>query len=241
MRSQEQRLDRPNLSTSIQDILRDKIFSGELKPGDKIVEEKWADLLGVSKTPLKMSFVGLAEEGLVELVPRRGAFVKELSVKDELEIYQIRETLEKLAISLAVESDHDELLEELTEAAQTYAQKYRLFADLTEELKNGSRGRRLFIDLKSADIKFHRILVKMSGNAHLFELMNKGRVQYLTFIAADRIRPDLELPAEVAEEHLSIADAVSKKDVDTAEQLLERHLERGANALRDKLARSQRL
>jgi DNA-binding GntR family transcriptional regulator len=230
------RLERPNLSTSIQDIIRQRIFSGELKPGDKINEDDWAAALGVSKTPLKMGLVGLAEEGLVELVPRRGAFVQELTAHDELEIYQIRETLEKLAISLAVGRIGDDEAADLVAIAEEYAAVFERFAALDRNEKSGSAGQRIFGDLKAKDIEFHRALVALSGNEQLVELMNKGKIQYLTFIAAERIRPVAELPSIISYEHLEIAAAVRDRDVVRAHKLMSVHLERGQHALRQRIA-----
>jgi DNA-binding GntR family transcriptional regulator len=232
----QERINRPNLYTAIQEILRDKILSGELKVGDKISEEKWCETLGVSRTPLKMSIVGLAEEGLVRTVPRRGAFVKELSVEDGLEIYQIREALESLAITLAIERGDQEQAGRLLETAKRYDEVYRIFRAMPGPERGGIRGDGLFFRMMSEDIAFHRTILSMGGNRHLFDLMNKGRFQQFTLNASERMRPHSELPAEIAEEHLSIAHAIIAGDAAEAKRVMHVHLARGVDALRRELA-----
>lgn len=82
--------------------VRERIVSGQLRPGERLREETLAEALGVSRPPLREALQLLAQEGLVRLVPRRGAVVASLTVQDAYEIVTLRRSLENLALDLAV-------------------------------------------------------------------------------------------------------------------------------------------
>ena len=89
------------LRDSIADSLRESIINGKIKPGERLLEPIVAKQLGVSRTPVREAFFQLESEGLVEVMPRRGAIVSEISVNDANELYSVRAVLEGLAAKLA--------------------------------------------------------------------------------------------------------------------------------------------
>ncbi len=97
MRAGLKQLDQRNIDSRIYDILTEQIVSGVLAPGTRITEEQFAAELGVSRTPVREAMRRLAQDELVELLPRRGIRVKQLSRNDAIEIYEIRSELEALA------------------------------------------------------------------------------------------------------------------------------------------------
>src|SRR5919206_3394464 len=86
----------------VYDHLRAEILSGRLQPGAELAEVALSEQLGVSRGPLREAIGRLAAEGLVTVSPRRGAVVRSLSKEEFLELYQVREALERMAVQLAV-------------------------------------------------------------------------------------------------------------------------------------------
>lgn len=95
------------------DTLREAIIAGELKPGERLMEVKLAEKMGVSRTPVREAIRKLELEGLVEMLPRKGAHVAELSVKDIMDVLEVRATLDGLATALAAERITDEEIKKL--------------------------------------------------------------------------------------------------------------------------------
>ena len=83
--------------------LKEAIISGELKPGERLMEVKLAEKMGVSRTPVREAIRKLELDGLVEMLPRKGAHVAELSVKNIMDVLEVRASLDGLATSLAAE------------------------------------------------------------------------------------------------------------------------------------------
>ena len=98
--------------------LRQAILKGELEPGERLMEIQLADRLGVSRTPIREAIRKLELEGLVLMIPRKGAEVARISAKSLRDVLEVRRSLEELAIELAIERMADEDLEELAEQIQ---------------------------------------------------------------------------------------------------------------------------
>src|SRR5437762_400223 len=122
--SRPARLENLTLWQRVYDHLREEILTGRLKPGAELGEVPLSEQLGVSRGPLREAIGRLAAEGLVTVRPRRGAVVRSLSREEFLELYQVREALERIAVQLAVPRLTDEQfqgLAELNEAMDAYA------------------------------------------------------------------------------------------------------------------------
>jgi DNA-binding GntR family transcriptional regulator len=104
---------RPNLKDEAATFLRDEIFAGRLKPGDRIDQDQVADDLGISRLPVREALITLEAEGLIETLPRRGAFVARLTRDDVLDQYVIFGTLSGLAAGRAAEILTSDQLDEL--------------------------------------------------------------------------------------------------------------------------------
>src|SRR5207244_781821 len=100
--SRPARLENLTLWQRVYDHLREEILAGRLKPGAELAEVALSEQLGVSRGPLREAIGRLASEGLVTVRPRRGAVVRSLSKEEFLELYQVREALEMMAVRLAV-------------------------------------------------------------------------------------------------------------------------------------------
>ena len=105
--------ERTNLRDQVYDILKKRIIFREIESGGKINEEELAKSLGVSRTPIRETLLRLEHEGIVKIIPRRGAFVVSQSKEKVIDLFQVREVLEGLVARLATENMNRELLDHL--------------------------------------------------------------------------------------------------------------------------------
>lgn len=111
--------DPPSLATLAADVMRELIVTGELAPGERLVEARLTEQLGVSRPPLREAFGVLAHERLVQIEPRRGASVTALTVQDAFEVTTLRRALEYLAVDLALPLRETAALARLRDALDT--------------------------------------------------------------------------------------------------------------------------
>src|SRR6476620_10278520 len=142
----------------VYDHLRAEILSGRLEPGAELAEVALSEQLGVSRGPLREAIGRLASEGLVTVRPRRGAVVRSLSKEEFVELYQVREALEMLAVRLAVPRLGDDGVADLE----------RLLAAMAAHAERGEVAE--FFEANSA---FHLRLVEAAGNEKLRELYDQ--------------------------------------------------------------------
>jgi DNA-binding GntR family transcriptional regulator len=191
----------------VYDHLRAEILSGRLEPGAELAEVALSEQLGVSRGPLREAIGRLASEGLVTVRPRRGAVVRSLSKEEFVELYQVREALEMLAVRLAVPRLGAEGVTALEE----------LVATMAAHAERGEIGE--FFEANSA---FHVRLVEASGNAKLLELYE----QLLAQLGRYRLRSLTlrgNLDRSVAE-HAAILRAAKRGDADRAAHLMSEHI-----------------
>ena len=111
-------IENPNLRDQAYEIIKNMIILREITPGKKINEEYLAGEIQVSRTPIREALCRLENEGIVKIIPRRGAFVAELSETNVGEILLIREVLEGLVARLATENMDEKTLEKLRKALE---------------------------------------------------------------------------------------------------------------------------
>ena len=191
----------------VYDHLRTEILEGRLEPGAELIEVALAEQLGVSRGPLREAIGRLAAEGLVTVSPRRGAVVRSLSKEEFLELYQVREALERMAVQLAVPRLTDEQFEEL--------------ASLNEAMEAHAT-RNEVESFFEANLAFHARLLEASGNAKLEELYR----QLLGQLGRYRLR-SLTLRGNLkrsVSEHKAILRAARRGDAERAAQLMAEHI-----------------
>lgn len=188
--------------------VRGAIISGVLKPGERLMEVQLAEKLGVSRTPIREAIRKLELEGLVVMIPRKGAYVADLSIKDITDVLEIRTALEGLASGLAALRITDEEIEELELIAMQFHQ-----AILAED----------FDRILQGDIKFHDTIFKATRNEKLLQINNNLREQVQRF----RIMyiNQSNKSKEIAKEHFEIAEAISRRNIDMAEKIAKKHIE----------------
>ena len=206
------------LSDRIYLQVKKMIFDQELKPGQKILQEKLSAELGVSRTPLLKALQQLENEMLVESIPRRGLYVKALQPQEIIDVFQIREVIEGLSARLSAQRMSPAEVGELR----------RLFAPF-EQQRPINRD-----DYAQADRDFHDAILKASGNRVLPRLEMLGNIQLLAYQVGLLRSPEETLP-----EHLKIIDALAAGDGDAAETWMRSHIRRSLETLHN-YARSVR-
>lgn len=201
--------------------LREAIINGDLKPGERLMEIQLAEELGVSRTPVREAIRKLELEGLVLMIPRKGAYVAKISMKDIAEVFEIRGALEGLAAGLAAERITDEELDDLE----------RILVKIAESTDKDDV--QAVIEL---DTVFHEKLYRASRNERLFQLVNNLREQIQRFRKTSLSQPGRLKFA--LEEHKKIVEAVALRDVELAQNLAYEHIESAENILMEAIRQS---
>jgi DNA-binding GntR family transcriptional regulator len=211
------KLENRTLRQQVADHLREEILSARLAPGAELGEVALARSLGISRGPLREALGQLAAEGLVTIVPRRGAVVKRLTRQEFIDAYEVREALESLAIKLAVPRL------KMGEKAELH----RMAEQMERAARAGDTDR--FFEINR---QFHARLVRASGNRKLEELHSQLVAQM-----GRLMRQSVELRGgmdQSAAEHRAILVAVDAGDPERAARLLEEHIEVPQRVLRSR-------
>jgi DNA-binding GntR family transcriptional regulator len=196
--------------------LREGILNSRYAPGQRLIEADLTRDLGVSRGPLREAFRRLSAEGLLETVPNRGALVRRLTLKETVELFQIRTELEALAIRLAAQNMEEPEIKAAFEAAiaPIWAETARLspMAYLEENKL------------------FHDAIVGASGNCQLAILHRQLQLPLIMFQVSGGLTADM-LCRSVSE-HRDIANAILAGDAKGAEAALRGHLERATELTR---------
>ena len=187
--------------------LREAIIMGELKPGERLMEVQLSQKMGVSRTPVREAIRKLELEGFVNMVPRKGAEVAKLSVKDIMDVLEVRASLDGLATSLAASRITDEEIKELKHVL-TQFENYVEKDNLQGVIKK--------------DVEFHEVIYSASKNDKLIQILNNLREQVYRFRVI--YLKDFSSTKEVVKEHSEIYDAIINKDSIGAREAAERHI-----------------
>ncbi|MDO4540604.1 MAG: GntR family transcriptional regulator [Syntrophomonadaceae bacterium] len=200
------------------EALREAIKEGLLQPGERLMEIQLADELGVSRTPIREALRKLELEGFIVMVPRKGAYVSDITIKDIADIFEIRMSLEALAAGLAAERITDEEIESMERAL---VEKRDAIIKLDMER------------LVEVDSLFHESLYKAARNERLLFIINNlrehiQRFRMLSLAYPGRMKQSLD-------EHRALLEAIQSHDVTLARQLAQDHIENAEQVLLDTL------
>lgn len=189
--------------------LKEAIISGELKPGERLMEVRLAEKMGVSRTPVREAIRKLELDGLVEMYPRKGAHVAELSVKNIIDVLEIRASLDGLATSLAAERIKDEEIKSLDQ--------------ILSQFKSCAKKDNLQGTIKK-DVEFHDLIYSASGNDKLIQIVCKLREQIQRFRVI--YLKDYSSHEVLIKEHQDIYEAISKRDGEKARIYAQKHIKK---------------
>jgi DNA-binding GntR family transcriptional regulator len=194
------------LGQQIREILLERIFKGELQPGDRIVELQLANELGTSQAPVREALRELQSLGFVEHEPYRGTRVRRITERELAEIFPVRAALEELAAQEAA-SRLNGRVEELE----------REF-----EAMRAAAGRKDLQELAGHDARFHRLIVEAAENKVLLDLWKTLRVEARVVVTA--LKTDIDLD-ELAEMHRPLLEALAEGSPEKAGRALRYHFE----------------
>lgn len=189
--------------------LRQAILRGELKPGERLMEIHLARRLGVSRTPVREAIRKLELEGLVLMIPRKGAVVAEITVSDLEDVLEVRLALEELAVKHACRSITPEQIERVR----------ALEEDFRAALDGDDVG-----ESAQADMKFHDAIYEATGNSRLVQILNNLREQMYRYRM--EYLKDRDSHIQLLREHCELLQALQEHDEPRALAVTVRHIER---------------
>lgn len=197
-------------------LLREAIFDGSLRPGTPLVEQAIAEDLEISRAPVREAIRTLAEEGLVESIPYKGARVCRLTESDVKGVYSMRGLLEGFAVRQMLKYPIDEPLLELREACA---------------VMRNCAAQDDMIGLNAADERFHRTIIERAGHDLLLEMWTliSNRARHIMGLR----NAQFEAPFEVVANHEEMVEALEANDLELALKLIEAHVESGAQLILD--------
>lgn len=198
--------------------LRQAIIKGELKPGEKLLEVKLADELGVSRTPIREAVRKLELEGLVVMTPRRGVTVSGITKNHLQDVLEIRLALEELAVELACERMTPEQLKSLKKLQKQI-----------KERKDSEDA----CELSDIDEKFHELIYSATNNARLVQMLANLREQMYRYRLV--YMKDIDKRAKLITEHNRIVKALETHDAALGKNAISEHIKSQEKSILSKI------
>ena len=205
-RSWKQITEVPLYTEQVCEFIKEVILSGQYEPGQRLNEVELSEAIGTSRSPIREAFQRLAKEGLVNLVPRKGAYVKAPDQRELGDLFEVREALELSSVTLAAErataSDLVELLQFLSRTRSAIKNReYRQYP---------------------WNLDFHRQIAKCAKNKYLEEKIYEVNAQLL--LARQKSGSEVGRASEAFKEHKLILDALANGDPIGAQRLMKEHI-----------------
>lgn len=217
----------PNGDMSVREqtihTLRQAIKSFQLRPGQRLVEREMVELLGVSRTTLREALRELAAEGLVTVIPQKGARVSAPSVEEASDLYEVRAVLESLLVTRFVKRASDQEVEALRSAVDAYESATKRTTDTAE--------------LLNAKEEFYDVLISGARSAALEQLLEGIRTRVQALRATSLSRPGRA--AETVEELRAIIAAIVARDPDRSAELAAQHVRAAGRTAMSRLAEAE--
>jgi DNA-binding GntR family transcriptional regulator len=209
-----QTLTTRGVAEEVYDILRDKILSCELAPGQRLDVAQISIQLSVSRTPVKDALQRLSVQDLVEIHPRRGTFVSKITPEDVRETFEVREALEVKACDLAAGKLKPETIEKLRDLNQ------RMFAP---DLRFG--------DHVVLDSELHRTIIESAGNQRLLKMYSELKAHVQIARVHYRSTNWRTHNKTTSSEHLGVIDALAAGRGEDARRAMQTHIRNSMNRL----------
>jgi DNA-binding GntR family transcriptional regulator len=203
-----------NRTSMAYDCLKNSIFTNELKPGDHLSEKQVAESLGISRTPVREAIKVLAGEGLVEIHNGVGVFIKQVTIKEISDLFEVRAALECAALRSALDQISDLEIEGLAEAWLGHKQRI-------------DSGQRLDLDqISNLDYQLHSLIVDRCRNDFLKHSIDGIRLKIRRFQRISAMAVEHE--EETVNQHLEIIRCMKARNVEVLSRVLEEHIRKAA-------------
>ncbi len=203
------KITQSNLSDQAYNKIKQLILDGVLKPGEKIIQEKMAKKLGISKILLIQALSVIQKERLLEYQDRKGFFVRKISLNEYFDLLKIRRALECLAVEGLIENLNENIKKELI----YFLEGFKKYSKMKNEKK--------YYEL---DKKFHYYVNENSGNSYLKHINNSFNIYLLTFTKG--FRTNIELSSYY---HEKIIQMILSKKTDEAVNIVKEHIDNKKN------------
>jgi len=209
-----------NLDAKVYDRLKAMILEGRLVPGDKVFQDRLAQEMGVSRTPLVNALKVLEQEKLIKAIPRRGFFIRQFSKEEMIYIFELREVLEGLAARRAAALITPAQIKQL----QTFFEAFRGLKHIED-----------YDAYAKEDRRFHNFITELGGREFLKSILTSYNVVMFSYQVSS-YGGLVRHPDETLREHLGIIQALKDKDSAKAEEIMRLHLKRSSDVLRKDIA-----
>jgi DNA-binding GntR family transcriptional regulator len=206
----------------IADMLRDMIMTGKLKEGDKVNEGQLCETMGISKTPMREALRVLSVEGLIRLVPNRGAFVTKPEFEEIAEMFDVMSLLEGYCARRACEKM----------TSKDFAHLEKLHAKLEENFEQNDQEEYIRINNQ-----YHSLVQEIAGNRTINQIVDGLRKKILLYRFQSLNLPDRF--ASSIREHRDLLEAFRQRDDSRADALMREHLQNQTLALKSLVEQSQ--
>jgi DNA-binding GntR family transcriptional regulator len=212
-------VEHENLDQKAYQILKTMIMDRQLLPGEKIPQEKLAEDLGISRTPLINALKFLEKEKLVQSIPRRGFFMRTFTQKEMISIFELREVLEGLAARKAAQKITDNQIVQLGKFFKQFAGDKDI-----DDVRAYAR----------EDRRFHKFLLDIGAKEFLKSILETYNVISYSYQV---VSPEglVRHPRETIREHRAMIEAIAGRDAEAAENLMRRHFQRSRAVLQESL------
>lgn len=196
-----------DLKAKAYDILKERIINGRYAPGEMLNEKQIIEEINVSRTPFREAINALSKENLVNIYPRRGMFVSEITIKDIADLYTVREELESFAVKLAIPNIPKDTLLILKNKLEIYiAKNYEANYD----------------EIVKEDEGLHNLILKYAGNIFLSRMMeniyqHNQRIRVLSTRSTEDV-------LETLKQHMVILEAMLDGNEEKAAQEMKNHI-----------------
>lgn len=194
--------------------LRKAILKGELSPGERLMEKQLAEKMGVSRTPIREAIRKLELEGLVVMVPRKGAEVAKITEQDIKDVLEVRASLESLAVKLACEKMKKDDIANLLHVNKQFI----------------DAAKRMDVDkVIEHDVEFHDVIYHATKNEKLIQIINNLREQIYRF-RVEYIRQMQDF-SNLVKEHEEIVQSIIDREGQQAQEIASKHIENQEKAV----------
>mgnify|MGYP001011262385 FL=1 len=201
----------------VYETLKNAILNRTLAPGTQLIESTISEKMKVSRTPIRNAIKDLALEGVVTIIPNRGAFIIQPSVEEIVQAFRMREELECTAIKFGLDKIEKDDIEKLN--------------NIIEEEFKALRDRNIF-EYLAMNKEFHMMLAIKSKNKYLIQFTEKIISQISIYLILYDSFYNNSMQFETIEEHKKMVKAIEIKDAKLLEALIRQHTENGLNDLK---------